>query len=224
MNEAKRMWQSRQRRAGFSLLEVMMALVVLLVALVGAVAGLIAGAQSFHDGQIRQSRMVLAEAKMQWLEMSLRSGAGGSPPPIDSVAFVGGSTGPMGSWLAAGTTGNPENNAIGTSPWFPDPTPSTCPSGCTNIGATNLSTGAYFNITADGTITHNTTVAANTTCDAVPAGVYCREIYIAKGMETTTWPSDTGAAITTQPYTIWVRIAKAGESTTQMVTQRDVVF
>ncbi len=203
----------RRARSGFSLLEVMFAMAVLMVSLVGALAGLIASAQQFHDGQIRQSKMVLLEAKSQRLILADHS--------TSSIPFAGGTSTASGTWPVPISSPStvPESQPIGAAPWFLDPTPAVCPT-CTLDGGTDLGTGAFFNVDPQGNITPVTVTGASN-CSQAPSGVFCREVLIATGLEA----SGTNSALppSSVPYTVWIRVSKGGEPPNKAVVQRDVV-
>ncbi len=187
-----------------------MALVVLLVALVGALGGLIAAAHEFHDGQVRQAKMALVEAKSQRLMMASRGGS----------LFTG-----AGQASSYPQPNSPETYAKGTSPWVIDPDASICPSGCATTASTDLSTGAFFDITPDGKIVHNPGTWSDCAAAATAApSVYCREIAVLQGLEDTAFtpggsPQGVGSH---QAYTIWIRVSRGSESLSQAVIQRDV--
>jgi hypothetical protein len=73
----------------------------------------------------------------------------------------------------------------------------------------DLSSGAYFNILPDGTITPigTGTIATGTSCGAVPVGTVCREVYTHLG--TPFGATDLNVTLpTTQVATMWVRITR----------------
>ncbi|MFT3841397.1 MAG: prepilin-type N-terminal cleavage/methylation domain-containing protein [Myxococcaceae bacterium] len=134
--------KTTQRRAGgFTLIEAMIAMVVLLVALVGALAGLISASQEFRAGQIRQGEMQLIEAKSQrMMLMDHTTGPAGWPSTLQWTSAPQTSTWPGGA-------GGIETMMPGTGAWVVDPDPPVCP-GCSAAGGTDgvldLSVGAYF--------------------------------------------------------------------------------
>ncbi len=101
----------------------------------------------------------------------------------------------------------PDQVAIGTDPpWHLDPS------------------GAYF--VADGTGTYRAAdpaeVAAGTLCNAVPAGILCREIAWTTGVPYNAFPTNSGLDASMHPITLWVRVSRMGEPSNLAVLQREV--
>ena len=167
-------------RRGVSILEALIAMVVLLIGLVGALAAMQQGVIEARQGQNRQQKLVIADASLQRLRLQDKSNyfsmATAIPRPSSNVKTI----------------------AVGTGPWVVDPL----------VGdPLDFSTGAYFRIAPDGTITKDATVAAGTACNAVPPGVVCREVLTHTGRPYTTfgdpaWPAGVQVA------TSWVRVSR----------------
>lgn len=186
-----------QRRGGFSLIEVMISLAVMLAGSLGAILGLMAANRELREGQLRQYKMVLADASVQRARLR------------DKVALQN---------AAVAVSPLPSTvTAISAAPWAVDPTP---------VVAGDLSTGAYFEVFPNGQIRHLTAsttpaVAANTPCNAVPEGVYCRELVLARGA-----PVAAPGPITAggQATTVWVRVSRRGEPADSAVLSREVIL
>lgn len=104
---------SARRGAGFSLIEVMIALAILALGIVGALAGIIGASTALRDGQRRQHKMALLDARgQQFLLMDKTN--------IDQIAFTAPSS--PANQLAVGASPwtldviNPGD--LSTSPWF----------------------------------------------------------------------------------------------------------
>lgn len=202
---------THRRAGGFTLIEAMIAMVVLLVALVGALAGLISASQEFRAGQIRQGEMQLVEAKSQrMMLMDHTTGPAGWPSSLQWTSAPQTST-----W--AGTAG-PETMMPGTGAWVVDPDPPVCP-GCSAAGGTDgvldLSVGAYFKIIPDGTIVPDLTVTPGVPCNSssIPPTTFCREMVVGNGFEPSFGNYATqfnGLPTTHTVYTIWVRVTRNG--------------
>jgi prepilin-type N-terminal cleavage/methylation domain-containing protein len=193
---------------GFSILETMIAMVVLGIGLVGALAALQRGATESRLGQTRQMKMMLAESALQRVKLQDKR-----------TLFAG---------LPAQPTTNIANLAVGTSPWVPDPTTTTDP--------LDFSEGAYFNILPDGTVVPITTITAGTACNAaaVPLGTICREVYSHLNGPydaTNVWAAGSTASVNssaipsaTQVATNWVRVTRKTSATDRLDAEVDVVL
>ncbi len=205
MNSAQK--SKRPRVTGFTLIEVMVALVILAVAVVGSMGALIAAGKELKDGQTRQVRGLLGDS-------SARRWMLASKLPTSPLA-VAAALAPLATACPTPCSGLP----IGAAPWAVDATP---------VVAGDLSTGAYFQIFRNGEIqqiTASTTpisVANGTACSAVPTSVYCRETLITRSpapivTASSTWnlawpPAATNLPAGTSIYTIWIRVMKGGDT------------
>ncbi len=174
--------QSHHRR-GATILEALIAALVIAFGMVAMMAALLAAAQESRQGQNRQSKSALAEASLQRLHLAEKGAlytAAGVMPGTSPAQF-----------------------AVGAAPWAPDPTFS--------ADALDFSTGAYFDVLPDGTITRINSAAdprfstPTPTCDTVPVGVFCREVLLARGV-----PPGSGIALPagSRPVTAWVRVSR----------------
>lgn len=160
----------------------MIAGAVLLVGLVGVLAAFQQAMIEARLGQNRQQKVMLADAVFQRTRF------------LDKMTFF------------TGLPARPVTNTMLTAPvggglWVPDPT--------INADPMDLSSGAYFNILPDGTITPipPATIPTGTSCAVVPPGTVCREVFTHLGAPfgatnlNATLPS-------TQVATVWVRITR----------------
>ena len=93
----------RHADRGFTILETMVALMVLLVALTGSIAGLLAASRNITEGQMRQYKAALAEAHTQKYLLLRRDQLGVSVTPT-----------------CAGPCGNLDQDAIASAHWVVD--------------------------------------------------------------------------------------------------------
>lgn len=186
------------RAPGFSILETMIAMVVLSIGLIGALAALQRGATESRLGQTRQVKLMLAEAALQRVKLQNKS------------AFFTG--------LPAQPTVDIKTLAVGTAPWVSDPTSSADPN--------DFSQGAFFNILPDGTITR-AAVVGPCTAATVPVGTICREVFTHTGgpyhatnvaVPTVSFPA--GA----QLATVWVRVSRKTSATDPLAAEIDVIL
>jgi prepilin-type N-terminal cleavage/methylation domain-containing protein len=186
----------RQHPRGFTLVEVMIALGVMLVGALGALTGLAAASRELREGQLRQYKMVLIDATSQRIRLQ------------DKQVLISYAT-------AAGTLPSTVT-AISAAPWTLD---------ATTLVPGDLGTGAYFKVLPNGQILQldaatTPAVAANTACNAVPQGIYCREVLVrAGGPVASPGAIATGASLAT----VWIRVSRMGEPASMAVTSREVV-
>lgn len=176
---------------GMSILEVMMAMVVLAIALTASLAAMQQGNVELRLGQTRQQKLMLAQAVLERERL------------IDKDVFFTPATP-----IPAQPTSDITALAISAAPWVVDPV-------AASADPNDLSTGAYFNITADGMITRATGIAANTPCNAVPIGTICRETYTHLGLPYTSvganaaWNGPSGTLTAgSRVATTWVRVTR----------------
>lgn len=189
--------RSTNARRGSSLLEVLVALTVLAVAITGALTGLLTASKDLRQGQLRQYKMALVDAKLQRLRLAdkRRLLALALPSPATPPARL----------------------AIGTAPWGPDPTPP---------GADgDLSTGAYFRLRPDGELTLLTGPRPGTPCSAtsLPEGTYCREVALTAGMPVDLGAHAGILPAGSSAVTYWVRVARKGEGWSEAVVHHEVM-
>lgn len=97
----------KRTSAGFTLLEVTIALVVLGIAALGALSGMLGARQNIRDGQLRQYKATLAEARVQQLLLTDKTKITSS-----ATLFAGRST---------TCVANLDKLDFGAAPWVPDP-------------------------------------------------------------------------------------------------------
>lgn len=138
---------------GFTLLEVMVALVVMIIASVGVVVGLMAASRELRVGQLRLHKATLLDASAQRIRLQNKvalTALGIAPPSTP-----------------------PAQQAIGTGNWVKDPIP---------MAAGDLSTGAFFRMLPNGEFTQLPDSTATDCAPAsLPKDVYCRERMIVLG-------------------------------------------
>ena len=187
---------------GFSILETMIAMVVLAISLLGTIGALNRGATESRLGQTRQMKMMLADAALQGIKLQ------------DKNAFFNG--------LPAQPTVNLSSLAVGAAPWVLGPADSG--------DALDFSTGSYFNIQPDGTLVKLTALAGSGACtptnNLIPDGTICREVFTHLGAPyNATFTTFSGALPTgSRIATAWVRITRKGSSTSRLDSEIDVLL
>lgn len=181
---------------GSSLIEVFVALAILALAASGALSGLVAANNDLRQGQLRQYKMALVDATMQRMLLSDKTQLRASAVPLPATP--------------------PIQLGIGANPWAPDATPAI---------AGDLSTGAYFRVLPNGTISHITSVPPGTPCNSatLPEGSYCREVLRTIGMPVALGAHAGIMPAAALPVTYWVRIARRGEGPLLAVVHRKVI-
>lgn len=195
----------KRSRRGFSLIEVMMALVVLAVASTGALTGLIFASKQFRLGQNTSHGTILAERLLQRVRLANKQ-------KIITAAqtYTGG--------------GRPENlvasnstTATAANPWVPSSATSTVLGNLSDDGSADFSRGTFF--TVDGTgIEQRKTLSGITTCSAmlaasyqVAGGVFCREFAITKASMLASATTSGTISATTNAAEVMVRVFRKGE-------------
>jgi prepilin-type N-terminal cleavage/methylation domain-containing protein len=191
----------RTASRGFTLIEVLVASLVLAIGIVGAILGLISAAKELRYGELRQVAGALAEAKSQALISTNKLWLASAPPPY---------TNPL-----PGCSTAIEALSPGTAPWVLDPTSA---SGVAN----DLAEGAFFKVLPNGQVSSvSSTDGGWTSCaSAIPTGMYCREVALCQGMIDGGIPSIIAAGGT--PYTYLTRVSRAGDPLTSAVINLDV--
>ena len=146
------------RARGFTLVETMIALVVLGIAAVGALSALMSARQGLKDGQGRVVKAALADGRLQTLALARDSVI--ATPPVPRQAWPGSAMELLPAHAAPATAGNP---------WVPDPG------------------GAFFRIDNLGAVTLVAAPPGVTKCDdaGIPSNVLCREIAFTSGLPAT---------------------------------------
>lgn len=181
---------------GSSLLEVLIAMVVLALAAAGAVMGLLAASRDVRDGQLFQVKRLLLEARTQRLWLA-------SKAPLLLLAVERPAT-------------LPTELEPGTAPWAADPTPPV---------AGDPGSGAYFQLSPTGEVEPLTGITAGTACNdpALPDGSYCREVLVTRGLplEVTGGAANVLPA-GSQPVTVWTRVVRKGDTAERAVAHNEV--
>lgn len=185
------------RARGVTILETMIAMVVLAIGLVGALAAFQAGAVEARLGQHRQMKMMLADAALQRIRLQNRATffSGLPPQPTVNLATV----------------------PVGTGPWVLDPTSTTDP--------LDFSQGAYFKILPDGTITP-VSIAGSPSCASatVPEGTICREVFTHLGGPYNASPVGAYLPSAARSATAWVRVTRKTSATDPTPAEVDVLL
>jgi len=193
--------------SGFSLIEAMVALAILAVAMLGALSGLVASRVQLRDGATRQYREQLLDASAQrWM---LASKTNLPAPQALSTC-----------------TSQCNLMAIGAAPWSVDPTFDAA----NGMLANTLSTGAYFTIDQDGSLTQlDGSLYSGCTDTSLPDNSFCREVLVTTGSSVpivsagttwATWPPPAGTGIVpagAAVTTLWLRVSKKGDSPSKAV-------
>jgi len=186
---------------GFTLLETMIALVVLGIAALGALAGMVAASRNISDGQIRQYKTALAEAHAQSLMLAPKStlalSAVAPPTPPTTVDQL-----PL----------------TDSTVWKIDP------STHSGADANPIAYGALFTVTAKGDFAPLAMAVPNCSDATIPAGTLCREVAVTQG-----FPDGTAAKTVDgvpfaagEAFTIWSRVRRVGEPAGEAVVHHEV--
>jgi len=201
---------SRIRRGGFTLIEAMMALAILAIALLGTLSGLIEATRIAREGQFRQFKTALIDAKVQRLLLADKSALPNMVGGLQTVAPL---------FLAPSV-------AIGSAPWLIDPSPPD-PSSIPPTGPIpgDLGTGAVFWVWADGEIRPIAGSFLSCADPAIPAGAYCREVLLHNrlalpGSAQNSQVQGNLDAVNARSSTLWIRVSRKGESPSLAVVER----
>lgn len=194
-NGLHRLHESHGRRRGFSLLEVLIALVILIIGSLGAVTGMLASARSLRAAQDRLHGQVLVEASLQRARLQNKQQLYEEAVPRDEGAAV------------------PSSLGLGQAPWALDPSPTSASPG-------DLGSGALFLLASDGTFERcderstPACPAGITSCldDAIPLHVFCREVASTRTGATSVRPKAIEGAYA---VTRWVRVVQRKEKGSQ---------
>jgi len=209
---------SRERRRGFTMLEVMIALAILLVASVGALSGLMAASKDLKTGQLHLYQSILVEATVQRMRLAdkkllLDYAYGQATYPVST-----GTTNPTAAvnWSMAS---DPEKQPVDAAPWGADPWTAT------TTDTLDLSTGKFFFILPSGEITPvaASAIPVTTACSdgSVPNGMFCREVAIIPSAPSVTPGPITAAGFRTA--TVWIRVSQKGTPLSRATVAQEVI-
>lgn len=184
------------RRRGSSLIEVLIAMMVLAFAATGAVGGIVFASRDVHDGQLFQVKRLLLEASTQRLWLAAKG-----PLLVEAVPRPG---------------TFPTDLQPGTAPWRADPSIPV---------AGDPASGAYFKLSATGQVEPVTGIAAGTPCNdaALPEGTYCREVLVTQGLPRDV-PAAASALLPAgaRAMTVWTRVVRKGDTAARAQSHNEV--
>jgi len=200
----------RPRPRGFTLIEAVIAMAILAFALLGTLSGLIEAARIAREGQFRQYKTALVEAKMQRL---LLADKGVLPSLVGGLQTVT----PL---LRVQTL------AIAGGPWLIDPSlpdPSSIPINGTLPG--DLGTGSVFRVLPNGEIRPIPGTFLSCADPAIPVGAYCREVLLHDRLMLPSSGPNTLVqsnldAVNARSATLWIRVSRIGEPPSLAVVER----
>jgi prepilin-type N-terminal cleavage/methylation domain-containing protein len=199
---------------GFTLIEAMIAMAFLAVGLLGTFMGLVHAANMAREGQLRQYKMELIDAKLNRLMLA------------DKIAMAN----MVGGLQTISNTLMPPTVAIGGSPWVIDPSAPDLRtySDGTQILPGDLGVGAVFDVKPDGEIRRNPATFLNCADPAIPVGSYCREVLLHNRLPLPTSAPNTLIqgnldGVGSSSFTLWIRVSRKGEDPELAVVERKVV-
>jgi type II secretory pathway pseudopilin PulG len=193
------------------LIEAMIAMSILAIALLGTFIGLVEAARVAREGQLRQYKTELIDAKIQRLLLADK---------ILLPAIVGG---------LQTVTINARDVAVGSAPWIIDPSapdPTAIPA--TGPMPGDLGVGAVFRVLPDGEIRPLAGTFTSCADATIPAGAYCREVLIQNklvlsGSAPNAQIQAQVDAVNARTTTLWIRVSRKGEPATFAVVERKVL-
>jgi prepilin-type N-terminal cleavage/methylation domain-containing protein len=200
-------------RRGFTLIEAIIAMTILAIALLGTFMGLVEAARVSREGQLRQYKTELIDAKLQRLLLADKTVL---------PNMVGGLQTVPASLLAPSLS-------IGAAPWVIDPSapdPSSLAPGSPMPG--DLGIGSVFQVWPDGEIRPLAGPFASCVDPAIPVGAYCREVLLHNrlllpGSAPNTQIQNNLDAVNARSSTLWIRVFRKGESANFAVVERKVL-
>jgi len=198
----------RLANRGFTLIEAMIAMTVLAIGLLGTFMGLVHAATVAREGQLRQFKTALIDAKIQRLMLADKSQL---PNMVGGVQTV-----PDGVL--------PPSLGIAVAPWVIDPSP-----GDFSVSLPgDLGVGAVFRVLPDGEIRPVAGAFASCTDSTIPDGAYCRELLLQGSLPLPTTVNaqvqNSINATGARSFTLWVRTFRKGESLSLAVVERKVII
>lgn len=199
---------TRAKIGGFTMIDSLIALSLLLIALLGNFMALVQASKIIREGQLRQYKTMLMDAKMQRLLLADKS----SLPNM------------VGGLQTISDTLYPPNVAIGSAPWVIDPSaPDTSVPGPGDLGR-----GAVFSLVADGEIQPITGTFSSCVDPTIPVGAYCREVLLHNRLPLATSASNSSLqnsldGVGAQSSTLWVRISRKGDGSSLAVFERKLL-
>lgn len=198
---------------GFTLIEAMIAMSILAIALLGTFIGLVQAARVAREGQLRQYKTELIDAKIQRLLLADK---------ILMPTMVGG-------LQTVSNTVNARDIAIGTAPWIIDPSaPDSTAIPSTGPMPGDLGVGAVFRVMPDGEIRPLAGTFTSCADVTIPTGAYCRELLLQNKIVLPTSAQNTSIqaqvdAVNARTTTLWIRISRVGEPGNFAVVERKVL-
>jgi prepilin-type N-terminal cleavage/methylation domain-containing protein len=198
---------------GFTLIEAMIAMTILATALLGTFIGLVEAARVAREGQLRQYKTELIDAKIQRLLLA------------DKTLLPG----MVGGLQTVSNTLVPSSVAVGAAPWVIDPSApdsTAIPSNGPMPG--DLGVGAVFRVLPDGEIRPLAGTFTSCADSTIPAGAYCREVLLQNklvlpGSARNTQMQAQIDAVNARTTTLWIRISRKGEAANFAVVERKVL-
>jgi type II secretory pathway pseudopilin PulG len=206
--------RSSATSCGFTLIEAMIAMAFLAVGLLGTFMGIVHAANMAREGQLRQYRMELIDAKLNRLLLA------------DKIALQN----MVGGLQTIPNTLMPPTVAIGAAPWVMDPSApdlSTYSDGSQKRPG-DLGTGAVFRVMPDGEIKPLAGPFLSCTDPAIPVGSYCREVLLHNKLPLPSSAPNTPVqgkldSAGVNSFTLWIRISRVGEAAGLAVVERKVL-
>lgn len=195
-------------RRGFTLIEAMVSMAVLAIGLLGTFMGLVHAATVAREGQLRQFKSALVDAKIQQLLLIDKSQLPNLVGGVQTVATA----------VLAHRLG------IGAAPWGIDPS-----AGDFSVNMPgDLGSGSVFRVLPDGQIRPIAGTFTSCTDVNIPAGAYCREVLLQGSLPlpiTGNAPVQNSLNATgARSFTLWVRVSRMGEAAPEAaVTERKVI-
>ncbi len=199
---------------GFTLIEAMIAMSFLAVGLLGTFMGLVHAANMAREGQLRQYKMELIDAKLNRLMLA------------DKVAMQN----MVGGLQTIPDAMTPPTVPIGTNPWMIDPSApdlTTYGDGSQKLPG-DLGVGAVFRVMPNGEIKPLAGPFPTCADNSIPVGAYCREVLLHNRLPLPSSVPNTQIQnnmdlVGARSFTLWIRISRKGEDADLAVVERRVL-